>query len=101
MFMKRLRQKISILGVRLILLFFGVLLSLIVLELLLRLSGVVFLTMQGFRNTMSLKGGGEYRILALGESTTALGGEDSWPSQLEKILNTRYPAKHFSVINKG
>ena len=56
-------------------------------ELGLRLGGVVFLSLQEYRNVRSIMGKGEYRIMCIGESTTAFGGEDSYPAQLEKILN--------------
>lgn len=45
---------------------------------------------------------GDYKILAIGESTTALGGADSWPSQLENLLNrTQSAGRPFTVINAG
>jgi len=53
---------------------------------------------------------GEYTILCLGETVTilggessnsALGGENSYPKQLERILNTSGKSKKFRVINKG
>jgi Flp pilus assembly protein TadD len=77
-----------------------ILLSLIVLEVVLRLSGWFFLSLQEVRNRRSLARG-TYRILALGESTTALGESDSWPSQLEGILNEQVRDIRFSVINKA
>lgn len=42
-----------------------------------------------------------YIILCLGDSTTAVGGKDSWPSQLEEVLNERGLGSSFSVMNKG
>ncbi|NQT90320.1 MAG: tetratricopeptide repeat protein [Candidatus Omnitrophica bacterium] len=44
---------------------------------------------------------GAYRILCLGESTTALGTNYSYPSILEYILNEQKRGIEFSVINKG
>lgn len=85
---------------RLIFASFVMLLSFIVLEVVLRLSGWVFLGIQELRNQRSLARG-TYTILALGESTTGLGGSNSWPSQLEGILNEQVPDIRFSVINKG
>ncbi len=41
------------------------------------------------------------RILCIGESTTALGGMNSYPSQLEKYLNSKHPTQKFRVINGG
>lgn len=40
-------------------------------------------------------------ILCIGESTTALGRQHSWPSQLQRILNYTQDKKVFHVINKG
>ena len=40
-------------------------------------------------------------ILCIGESTTAQGGKDSWPKQLEQILNSIQRQKIFHVINQG
>ena len=42
-----------------------------------------------------------YRILCLGESTTALGGSNSYPYQLERVLNQRLKGVTVKVINKG
>jgi Tfp pilus assembly protein PilF len=39
--------------------------------------------------------------MCLGESTTAIGGNDSYPYQLEEILNQYNTGIRFSVINKG
>ena len=85
----------------LLLIIFGILLSLVLMELGLRLGGVVFLSLQEYRNVRSIIGKGEYRIMCIGESTTAFGGEDSYPAQLEKILNARHLGIRFKVINKG
>jgi Flp pilus assembly protein TadD len=79
----------------------GLLLSFVLLELGLRLGGGVFLSLQEYRNAASLQQKGTYRILCLGESTTALGGKDSYPSQLGEILNARKKGITFSIINKG
>ncbi len=53
----------------------------------------------------SSESGGAYRILCLGESTTAPavidGADISWPAQLERILNERSPHKTFVVFNEG
>jgi len=89
-----LRQKIT-------LIICGLLLGLVLLETGLRLGGFVYLSWQEHNNRLSLKQKGAYRILCLGESTTALWGEDSYPNQLEEILNQRNTKIRFSVINKG
>lgn len=79
----------------------GIAVGLILLELALFSTGKLFLSSQERLNRESLEREGAYRILAFGDSTTAVGGKDSWPSQLEEVLNKRDFWKTFSVINKG
>lgn len=79
----------------------GMLLGLILLELALFSTGKLFLNSQERLNRESLERQGTYMILAFGDSTTAVGGKDSWPSQLEEVLNERDSGRTFSVINKG
>ena len=43
----------------------------------------------------------DIRILALGESTTHMGGETAWPMQLESLLKKEIPNLKIKVINKG
>ncbi len=81
--------------------FFALILTLFFLEITLRLGGWAFLALQENSNRKSVNSDGEFRILCLGESTTALGGENSYPRQLEKILNSRQNLRKFKVINKG
>lgn len=66
-----------------------------------RMAGWAYASFQERRNSHSLKNNAKYRILCLGESTTAMGGENSWPSQLEKIINGKQKDIRFCVINKG
>jgi tetratricopeptide (TPR) repeat protein len=87
------RQKFGLLA-------FGLLLTFVILEAGLRLAGVLVLYLQERHNHLSFDPN-EYRILCLGESTTALGGEDSYPSQLQEMLNAKLIPKKFSLINKG
>lgn len=87
-------QKIS-------LIFLGLALSVILLESGLRLSGAAFFYLQERSNKISLQGDSEYRILCLGESTTALGGEYAYPFLLEETLNERSRKIKFKIINKG
>ena len=82
-------------------LFVGFLLFATLLEIGLRIQGFLFVSSQEQRNTISLKQKSAYRILCLGTCTTALGGRNSYPSQLEEILNERNIGIKFSVINKG
>jgi tetratricopeptide (TPR) repeat protein len=74
---------------------------LVLLELLMRGGGATFFFLQDMRNRASLEAKDAYRILCIGESTTAWGGNDSYPSQLERILKKENPGRQFSVINKG
>ncbi|MBU4468464.1 MAG: tetratricopeptide repeat protein [Candidatus Omnitrophica bacterium] len=80
---------------------FGIFLSFILLEIGLRMGGFIFLSLQEYRNTASIKQKGEYVILCIGESTTASGGNNSYPRQLEEVLNKAGVGIKFSVINKG
>lgn len=89
-----LRQKIFLITL-------GALLFLIFLETGLRLGGFVYLSLQEYRNRTCDRQKQAYRIMCLGESTTAMGGDNSYPSQLEKILNQRNIGIKFSVINRG
>ena len=86
---------------RIFLVILGLLLFIILLELGLRLGGFILLSIQEYRNRLSLNQKGIYRILCLGESTTASGGIYSYPSQLQEILNEKNIGISFSVINKG
>lgn len=81
--------------------FFALGISFFILEGGLRLGGWVFISLQERSNRQSVADGEEYRILCLGESTTALGGEQAYPQQLERILNSRQNGIKFKVINKG
>lgn len=75
---------------------FGIFLTLILLEAGLRLGGAAFLFFQESRNLRSLRAQG-YRILCLGESTTA----NQYPPFLERALNRHGQGIKFSVIDKG
>jgi len=86
---------------RIIAIFLGIIFSIILLELVLRLGGLAYSFLQEYRNRISAYQKGTFRILCLGESTTAGGGKQSYPRQLEKILNQRNIGIKFSVINEG
>jgi tetratricopeptide (TPR) repeat protein len=75
----------------------GLFLTVVVLEAGLRLGGFIVLSVQELRNRQSLQQKDTYRILCLGESTTA----GQYPSYLEEILNQRNAGIKFSVIDKG
>ena len=88
---------------KILLIIFSLILFAILIELGLRLGGFILLSLQEYRNRLALKQKGTYRILCLGESTTAPTGiEDySYPLQLQEILSQRDIGISFSVINKG
>ncbi len=87
-------QKIKVLAL-------GIIVVFITLEIALRFAGLVFFRMQEYRNRVSLRNKSSYRIVCLGESTTAMGGVNSYPTQLEEILNQRSIGVKFSVLNLG
>jgi len=89
-----LKQKIIILAC-------GIIFAVVMLELGIRLFGGIFLFLQEHKNRVLIAKNGYCRIMCVGESTTAIGGGDSYPSQLEEVLNARKPGIKFSVINKG
>jgi Flp pilus assembly protein TadD/lysophospholipase L1-like esterase len=68
-----------------------------VLEVALRFSGFVVVSLQEHRNMLSLKKKGAFRILCLGESTT----RNQYPRFLEEALNQGHPGISFSVIDQG
>ena len=80
-----------------VLTFLGLCLSLVLLEMGMRLGGFVLLSVQEYGNLQSIKQKGTYRILCLGESTT----QGQYPRLLEQILNQRNIGVRFSVIDKG
>ncbi|MEI7752060.1 MAG: tetratricopeptide repeat protein [Candidatus Omnitrophota bacterium] len=69
----------------------------VILEVGLRLGGFVLTSIQEHRNRISISRKGSYRIMCLGESTTA----GQYPLHLEEILNQRNIGIKFSVIDKG
>ena len=85
----------------------GIFLALIILELGLSSTGFVLYSLQ--RDRVEITGeNNEYRILSIGESTTAnlWNGESSWPEELERILNNRSSrftsdSDTFKVFNEG
>ncbi len=82
---------------RLFLVAFGILCCVLLLEGGLRLGGLAYSSLQHYRNYRSLKQKGTYKILCLGESTTA----NQYPAFLEEELNKRNTGITFSVIDKG
>jgi len=57
---------------------------------------------QNFSNSFQANKKGVYRIMCIGESLTLVGGKDSYPSQLEDILNqTAKDGRQYQVLNQG
>jgi hypothetical protein len=100
------------------LVFFGLIVALLIVEGLLRFLGWTFLYMQERENRkptlstgvqldqarvnqLNQEEGKEIVVLCIGESTTAYGEINSWPRQLQRILNNIQDQKSFRVINKG
>ena len=79
------------------LIIFGLFLGVLFIEAGLRLGGLVLSSLQEYRNMHAVIQKGTYRIMCLGESTTA----GRYPSFLEDMLNQRNIGVRFSVINKG
>lgn len=86
---------------KIVLIIFGLILFLIFLEIGLHIGSFVLLSIQHSSNKIPVDADGYYRILVLGESTTAWGGEESWSSQLELILNNQNSGIKFKVFNEG
>lgn len=91
----------SVLGQKITIIVIGLFFFVILLEVVLRIAGFLTLYQREFGNKVSLDKKDEYRIICLGESTTAAGGKHSWPAQLEEILNEQNIGIRFRVINKG
>jgi tetratricopeptide (TPR) repeat protein len=79
------------------LIIFGLFLCFLILETGLRLGGFLFLSLQEYRNVQSIKEKDTYRIICLGESSTA----GQYPHFLEEALNQSNIGVSFSVIDKG
>jgi len=79
----------------------GLFMSLIFLEVVLRLGCCTMSFLQEFRNRQGIEHRGVYKIMCVGESSTAIGGENSYPNQLEAMLNRLGNGLCFRVINKG
>jgi tetratricopeptide (TPR) repeat protein len=75
--------------------------TLVLLEIGLRVTGSAFLAWQDARNRAELTNGEETVVLCIGESTTALGGPDAWPAQLDEALDAWGQGRAFAVVNRG
>ncbi len=96
---------------RLLVLLLGLVVTLAVVEIGIRVAYSLFVRAQYAANLEDLaEGDGVFRILCLGESTTAVAGDvdgrrlvtrTSYPTQLERILEERRPDQRFEVFNYG
>jgi len=86
---------------KLALIFAGLFITAVFLEIGLRIGGFILLNPQERQNRRSMREKNAYRIICLGESTTAAICDEPYPSQLEKILNAADIGKKFCVINLG
>ncbi|MFH1469312.1 MAG: tetratricopeptide repeat protein [Pseudomonadota bacterium] len=86
---------------RLLALLLGTLLVLVLAELSLRAVGWAFTLRQEHANRAAMAAGATHTVLCLGESTTALGGEDAYPTQLGEVLRAWSGGGDFQVINGG
>jgi len=82
---------------KIISIFCGLLLAIVIIEIGLRIGGFILLSLQEYKNSLVIKQKGACRIMCLGESTT----RKQYPPCLEKILNQRDVGIKFSVIDKG
>jgi len=78
----------------------SILAVIILLELGMRTGGFALAYVQERRNKIALRQQGAFRIMCIGESTTA-DIEGCYPKQLQEILNQADIGIRFSVINKG
>jgi lysophospholipase L1-like esterase len=95
---------------RAVLVFVSLLVAVLIIEGLLRFGGWGFYYLQDRENKKNELLTGiqlnrvqkkEFVILCVGESTTYMGYANSWPSQLQRILNNIQTQKTFRVINTG
>ena len=77
-----------------------ILLLVVILEILMRLIGFILTAPQDIANQASQWDSQSFRILTLGESTTA-GSEASWPGELEKKLRANCGEQNVRVFNGG
>jgi len=81
---------------KILLIFIGLLISLIILEMFLQITGFALITIKEYKNK-KLKDPNIITILCLGESTT----DGQWPPILQKILDKKAKLKKFRVIDEG
>ena len=88
------KQKLLLIG-------FGLLITLLLCETGLRLGDWTFTRLQELRNNQYYGQKNLITIMCIGESTTALGGDNSYPSILGRILNQQGRGMTYRVVNAG
>ncbi len=81
-----------------LLLLFGILLGLLLVELLMRAAGFTYSFLQEKENLSALRKERKQTILCVGESTTVM---ENYPRRMEEILNRWAGEEIFSVVNRG
>lgn len=85
-----------------LLVIFGALLALLLLETGMRAAGGIITTAQYWQNRWAVRDDGRYRILCVGESTTFFGTYNyAYPHLLEEMLNAPDAGREFRVFNEG
>ena len=72
-----------------------------ILELGLHISGVMILSEQEIRERGRIKKKGSFHIVCIGDALTAFGAQQSYPAQLEDLLNREELGIRFKVDNLG
>jgi lysophospholipase L1-like esterase len=81
-------------------LFLGAVATILIVELLLFAGGLVFKdNKENVNQELIRKGEGNKVIFCLGDSTTAIGGKESWPYQLQEMLDEEN--SNYTVLNRG
>ncbi len=93
----RTKPEKTLLWQKIILVFIGLFLATLILEIGLRTAGSIILSLQEYKNLQSIKQNGEFRIMCMGESTT----QSQYPPYLEETLNKRNIGVKISVLDKG
>ena len=88
---------------KVLLVFVGLIIFLLILEIALRIGGLIISNYEKEKYIKNDNSDNSYTILCLGDSTTAsmYNNQSTWPEELEKILNNQGSEKKFVVINKG
>lgn len=89
------------LGKKMFVLVLGTVFLLALSELVLWAGNKWFLISQSWNARKAVVSKDLYTILCLGDSMTALGGDESYPALLRTVLKKKYPGSDFNVVNGG